>query len=108
VYWLLMTCNVVVPQVLWFRYMRRSAGWLFVIALLVNVGMWAERYMIVITSLHRDFMPSAWGMYAGTKWDWSTFIGSFGLFFTLLFLFIRLLPMISITELRKEATEGAK
>ena len=107
-YWLLMTCNIVVPQALWFGAVRRSTAALFVISLLVNIGMWAERYMIVITSLHRDFMPSSWGMYAGTKWDWSTLLGSFGLFFTLLFLFIRLLPMVSITELRKEAAEETK
>ncbi len=101
-YWLLMTCNVGVPQALWFRSVRRSPALLFLIALLINVGMWTERYVIVITSLHRDFLPSSWGMFAGTRWDWMTLLGSFGLFFTLLFLFVRLLPMISIAELRKE------
>ena len=73
---------------------------LFVISLIVNVGMWLERYIIVVTSLHRDFLPSSWGMYSGTFWDWSTYIGSIGLFLTLLFLFLRFLPMISIFEMR--------
>jgi molybdopterin-containing oxidoreductase family membrane subunit len=71
-----------------------------VIALVVNVGMWLERFVIVVTSLHRDFMPSSWGMYFPTVWDWSTFIGSIGLFLSLLFLFIRVLPVISIFEMR--------
>jgi molybdopterin-containing oxidoreductase family membrane subunit len=70
------------------------------VAITVNVGMWLERYVIVITSLHRDYMPSAWGMYQGTIWDWATFIGSMGLFLCLLFLFLRFLPMISIFEMR--------
>jgi molybdopterin-containing oxidoreductase family membrane subunit len=73
---------------------------LFVIANIVSVGMWLERYVIVVTSLHRDFLPSSWGMYAGTRWDWATYVGSIGLFFALLFLFIRFLPMISIFEMR--------
>jgi molybdopterin-containing oxidoreductase family membrane subunit len=79
-----------------------------VISLLVNVGMWAERYMIVVVSLHRDFLPSSWGNFHGTVWDWATFIGTIGLFFTLMFLFVRLLPMIPISELRKQAAEGDK
>jgi molybdopterin-containing oxidoreductase family membrane subunit len=73
---------------------------LFLVAMVVNVGMWLERYVIVVTSLHRDFLPSSWGMYAGTIWDWATFIGTIGLFLTLMFLFIRVLPMISIFEMR--------
>ncbi|RYD46147.1 MAG: hydrogenase, partial [Verrucomicrobiaceae bacterium] len=108
VYWLVITCNVAVPQALWLRTVRTRPVLLFVIALIVNVGMWAERYMIVITSLHRDFLPSSWGMFHGTKWDWATLLGSFGLFFTLLFLFIRLLPMISIAEVRKLSVEEGK
>jgi Ni/Fe-hydrogenase subunit HybB-like protein len=101
VYWTTVFCNVAVPQLLWFPFIRRKIAVLFVIAILVNIGMWAERYMIVITSLHRDFLPSSWGMFHGTFWDWSTYLGSIGLFLTLIFLFIRLLPMISIAELRK-------
>ena len=73
---------------------------LFVLALVVNVGMWLERFIIVVTSLHRDYLPSSWGMYVPTRWDWATFIGSLGLFVALLFLFIRILPVISIFEMR--------
>ena len=69
-------------------------------AIIVNIGMWLERFVIVVTSLHRDFLTSAWGMYLPTFWDWSTFVGTIGLFLTLLFLFLRFLPMISIAEMR--------
>lgn len=99
-YWALIFCNVVATQSLWFRRVRRSVPALFVMALIVNVGMWLERFIIVITSLHRDFLPSSWGMYTPTVWDWATFLGSLGLFFSLLFLFIRFLPMISIFEMK--------
>ena len=99
-FWALLLCNIVVPQVLWFEQVRSNAVALFVIALIVNIGMWLERYVIVVTSLHRDFLPSSWGMYAGTVWDWATFIGTIGLFLSLVFLFIRFLPMISIFEMR--------
>jgi Ni/Fe-hydrogenase subunit HybB-like protein len=99
-YWLLIFCNIVAPQVLWFRKVRRSVPWLFVVAMIVNVGMWLERYIIVVVSLHRDYLPSSWGMYHGTFWDKTTFIGTIGLFLALMFLFIRLLPMISIFEMR--------
>jgi len=99
-YLLLLFCNAVVPQALWFRRVRSSPLWLFVIAIIVNVGMWLERFIIIVTSLHRDFMPSAWGRYAPTFWDWSTFIGTIGLFVALIFLFVRFLPMISIFEMR--------
>jgi molybdopterin-containing oxidoreductase family membrane subunit len=79
---------------------RNSTIALFMIAIVVNVGMWLERFLIVVTSLHRDFLPSAWGRYAPTMWDWSTFVGTIGLFLALLFLFVRFLPMISIFEMR--------
>jgi molybdopterin-containing oxidoreductase family membrane subunit len=105
VWWTTMTCNVLIPQALWWRRIRTSPLPLFIISLLVNVGMWAERYLIVVTSLHRDFLPSSWGKFHGTIWDWSTFIGTIGLFFTLMFLFVRLLPMIPIAELRKQTVE---
>ena len=97
----LIICNVVIPQVLWSRRVRRSVAWLFIISIIVNIGMWLERFIIVVTSLHRDFLPSSWGMYKPTFWDWSTFVGSIGLFLSLLFLFIRFLPMISIAEMRQ-------
>ncbi len=100
-YWALIACNALTPQLLWFPKIRANAAVLFVIALIVNVGMWLERYIIVVTSLHRDFLPSSWDMYAGTVWDWATFIGTIGLFLALLFLFIRVLPMISIFEMRE-------
>ncbi len=99
-WWALILCNVLTPQLLWFRAIRRSVVPLFIISLIVNVGMWLERFIIVVTSLHRDFMPSSWDMYAGTGWDWATYIGSIGLFLSLLFLFLRFLPMISIFEMR--------
>jgi Ni/Fe-hydrogenase subunit HybB-like protein len=84
---------------------RNNVPVIFVISIVVLVGMWLERYVIVITSLHRDFLPSSWGMYSATVWDWSTFVGTIGLFFALLFLFIRFLPMISIAEMRALLTE---
>src|SRR6185295_14665921 len=96
-YWYgLILCNGIAPQTLWIRRVRSSALWLFVVAMFVSVGMWLERFVIVVTSLHRDFLPSSWGMYSGTMWDWATFIGTLGLFFSLLYLFLRFLPMISI------------
>ena len=88
------------PQALWLRRIRLNTIALFVIAIIVNIGMWLERFIIVVTSLHRDFLPSAWGRYAPTIWDWSTFAGTIGLFLALLFLFLRFLPMISIFEMR--------
>jgi Ni/Fe-hydrogenase subunit HybB-like protein len=106
VYWALIACNVVVPQSLWFRRVRASVPALFAVAMVVNVGMWLERFIIIVTSLHRDFLPSSWGMYAGTVWDWATFVGTIGLFLSLLFLFIRFLPMISIFEMRTLVPEA--
>jgi molybdopterin-containing oxidoreductase family membrane subunit len=99
-YWALIACNVVAPQFLWSRAVRRDVPLLFVLAIIVNVGMWLERYVIVVISLSRDYIPSSWGMYAGTFWDWSMYLGTIGLFLALLFLFIRFLPMISIFEMR--------
>ena len=99
-YWLLISCNVLAPQLLWSPRVRSSPLALFAIAIVINLGMWLERYVIVVTSLHRDFLPSSWGMYQGTIWDWATFIGTMGLFLCLLFLFLRFLPMISIFEMR--------
>jgi molybdopterin-containing oxidoreductase family membrane subunit len=106
IYWTLVLCNIVMPQFLWFRGVRTSTLGLFAIAMVVNVGMWLERFVIVVTSLHRDFLPSAWGMYYPTIWDWMTFIGTIGMFVTLFFLFIRFLPMISIFEMRTMAPEA--
>jgi Ni/Fe-hydrogenase subunit HybB-like protein len=99
-YWLLIACNIVIPQCMWSRKVRNNVGILFAISLVVNVGMWLERFVIVVISLHRDFLPSSWGMYYPTRWDWATYVGTIGLFLTLLFLFIRFLPVISIYEMR--------
>jgi molybdopterin-containing oxidoreductase family membrane subunit len=99
-YWALIFCNGLVPQLLWIKRVRHSLAMLFIISLIVSVGMWLERFVIIVTSLHRDFLPSSWGMYQPTVWDFSMFIGTIGLFFCLLFLFIRFLPIISIFEMR--------
>jgi molybdopterin-containing oxidoreductase family membrane subunit len=99
-YWGLIVCNIFTPQLLWLQRVRSSVPALFAIAIVVNIGMWLERFIIVITSLHRDFLPSSWGMYYPTVWDWATFLGTIGLFLALLFLFVRFLPMISIFEMR--------
>lgn len=98
-YWTMITCNVVVPQLFWSKKLRTSLAVMFVVSILINVGMWFERFVIVIT-LTRDFLPSSWGMYWPTIWDWSTMIGTFGLFFTLFLLFLRFLPMISMAEVK--------
>jgi molybdopterin-containing oxidoreductase family membrane subunit len=90
----------VIPQLLWSPRVRASIPMLFVISLIVNVGMWLERFVIVVISLHRDFLPSSWGMYYPTRWDWATYVGTIGLFLSLLFLFLRFLPVISIYEMR--------
>jgi molybdopterin-containing oxidoreductase family membrane subunit len=99
-YWSLILCNIVIPQLLWIPRLRTHVKSLFAIAMVVLVGMWLERFIIVVTSLHRDFLPSSWGMYYPTRWDYATFAGTLGLFFLLFFLFIRVLPMISIFEVR--------
>ncbi|MCB0061156.1 MAG: polysulfide reductase NrfD, partial [Caldilineaceae bacterium] len=104
-YWVMLTCNVVLTQVFWSQRMRRNLIVLFVISLTVNIGMWLERFIIVVTSLSRDFLPSSWGYYTPSIWDWATFVGTLGLFVALIFLFVRLLPMISIFEMRELVTE---
>jgi molybdopterin-containing oxidoreductase family membrane subunit len=105
-YWIMISCNVLVPQIFWFRKLRYKIGVMFVASILINVGMWFERFVIVVTSLSRDFLPAAWGYYKPTIWDISTFVGSFGLFFTLFLLFIRFLPMISMTEVKAVLPEA--
>ena len=100
-YWLLILFNILIPQLLWFRSLHTNELFLLAIAICVNIGMWLERYVIVVVSLHRDFMPSAWGMYSGTIFDYGVLAGTLGLFVALLFLFIRILPMISIFEMRE-------
>ncbi|HTM06822.1 MAG TPA: NrfD/PsrC family molybdoenzyme membrane anchor subunit [Verrucomicrobiae bacterium] len=99
-FWALLVFNVLIPQALWILRVRTSPLALFIIAICVNIGMWLERYVIVVVSLARDFLPSSWGMYSGTMWDYAVFTGTIGLFLTLMFVFVRLLPMISIFEMR--------
>jgi Ni/Fe-hydrogenase subunit HybB-like protein len=106
-YWFLITCNGIVPQLLWMKTFRTKAIPLFIVCMFVNVGMWLERFIIIPTSLHRDFMPSSWGMYFPSIWDWTTFAGTIGLFLTLFYLFVRVLPMIAIFEV-KTLTPGAR
>ncbi len=99
-YWALIFCNIITPQFLWSKKIRTNLMAIWIISLIVNVGMWLERFVIVVTSLHRDFLPSSWSMYWPTIWDWAMYIGTIGLFTVLIFLFIRALPMITIFELR--------
>jgi Ni/Fe-hydrogenase subunit HybB-like protein len=99
-YYVLILCNVITPQFLWSKKIRTSPGILWCISIVVNIGMWLERFVIVITSLHRDFLPSSWGMYWPTRWDWAVYLGTLGFFMTCIFLFVRVLPMITIFELR--------
>jgi Ni/Fe-hydrogenase subunit HybB-like protein len=106
IYWSLIFCNILCPQFLWIKSVRTSPALLFAISMVVNVGMWLERFVIVVTSLHRDFLPSSWGMFYPTRWDYMTFFGTIGLFVTLFFLFIRTLPMISIFEMRTIVPEA--
>jgi molybdopterin-containing oxidoreductase family membrane subunit len=100
-YWELILCNCLIPQLLWIKWFRTNPVALWILSIVVNVGMWLERYVIVVISLSADFLPSSWAMYHGTFWDYATLYGSIGLFFTLLFLFIRVLPVISIAEMRE-------
>src|SRR5688500_18866717 len=99
-YWLLILCNGLSIQLLWFKRFRESPFWLFMISIVVSIGMWLERFVIIVTSLNRDFLPSSWAMYSPTVFDWSMFIGTIGFFFTLIYLFVRFLPIISIFEVR--------
>ncbi len=103
----MISCNVIFPQLFWIRKVRRSIPLMFIIGVLVNIGMWFERFVIIVTSLHRDFLPSSWGMYIPTFYDVGILVGSFGLFFTLILIFIRTLPVVSISEV-KAAVEGAQ
>ncbi|HYE31177.1 MAG TPA: hydrogenase, partial [Methylomirabilota bacterium] len=99
-YWIMIGCNVVVPQLFWFKSMRRNILVVFIASILVNIGMWFERFVIVVISLHRDYLPSSWAYYAPTKIDLLTYLGTFGLFFTMFLLFLRFLPMIAISEVK--------
>lgn len=100
-YWALIFCNGIAPQILWFRPMRTNLTVLFIVSIIVSIGMWLERFVIIVVSLHRDYLPSSWRMYTPSIWDVCMFLGTFGLFFTLFFLFCRFLPTISIAEIKE-------
>src|SRR6185503_19982678 len=105
-YWSLIAINAAMIQLFWFRRVRDNIALLFILSLLVNVVMWLERFIIIVTSLHRDFLPSSWDMYAPTRWDVAMFAGTIGLFLSLFFLFIRFLPAIAIFEMRTIVPEA--
>ena len=99
-YWSMITCNVISPQLFWFKKIRTSIPAMFIISIVINVGMWFERFVIIVTSLHHDYLPSAWGEFSPTLFDILTYLGSFGLFFTAFLLFLRWFPMIAIAEVK--------
>jgi molybdopterin-containing oxidoreductase family membrane subunit len=99
-YWTMITCNVITPQLFWFNSIRKSAVATFIISIFVNIGMWFERFVIIVTSLHRDYLPSSWAMYSPTFVEIGIFIGTFGLFFTLFLLFAKTLPVIALHEIK--------
>ena len=105
-YWIMVSCNVISPQVFWFKKARRSIPILFIMSIFVNIGMWFERFVIVASSLHRDFLPASWDYYTPTFWDVATFIGSFGLFFTMYCLFVRFLPLVATAEVKTVLPEA--
>jgi Ni/Fe-hydrogenase subunit HybB-like protein len=100
-YWLLILINVVIVQALWFPGVRKNLVVLFILSIIINIGMWLERFIIIVVSLSRDFLPSAWGFFTPTIWDWAILFGSLGFFFTMMFLFVRSMPSISIFEVRE-------
>ena len=99
-YWIMVTCNVIIPQIFWFKWARRNIATMFIVSIFVNIGMWFERFVITVTSLHNDFLPSNWGNYAWSFWDGAILVGSFGMFLTLFLLYLRLVPAISIAEIK--------
>ena len=96
----MVSCNVLSPQIFWWKKARTSIPLLFTVSILVNIGMWFERFVITVTSLHHDFLPSSWAYYSPTFWDISTFLGSFGLFFTMFSLFVRYVPQVAMAEIK--------
>jgi hypothetical protein len=99
-YWILILCNILIPQSLWSKKVRLNVAALFMLSIVINIGMWLERYVIIVTSLYRDFLPSSWAAYSATKFDFSMFFGTIGFFLSLIFLFVRFLPAIAISEIR--------
>ena len=105
-YWMMITCNVLIPQIFWFKKIRRNILIMFIVSIFVNIGMWFERYVIIVTSLHRDFLPANWGIFDMTFFDFAVLYGSFGMFLTLFLLYIRTLPAISVAEIKTVAKDG--
>jgi molybdopterin-containing oxidoreductase family membrane subunit len=99
-YWSMMTCNLIAPQVFWFKWARTTPWFIFIMSIVVNVGMWFERFVIIVTSLHRDYLPSSWVMYSGSLTEIGLFLGTFGIFFTCFFLFAKFLPVINMSEIK--------
>jgi hypothetical protein len=99
-YWTMVSCNVLSPQLFWFKKVRSSLVWLFVLSICVNSCRWVERFVIIVTSLHRDFLPASWFYFQPTFWDVATMLGSFGLFFTMFCLFVRFLPIVATAEVK--------
>ncbi len=99
-YWIMIACNVISPQLFWSKKIRRNVTLTFIVSIVVNIGMWFERFVITVSSLSTDFLPSSWGYYSPTIWDVLTYVGTFGLFFTFFLLFLRFLPMIAVAELK--------
>jgi molybdopterin-containing oxidoreductase family membrane subunit len=106
-FYLMVLCNVITPQLLWTKKARTNVAFLFIVSIMVNIGMWFERFVIIVVSLHRAYLPSGWGMFYPTKIDIGILIGSFGLFFTCFLLFIRFLPMIAMWEIKGVVGHGA-
>jgi len=107
-YWALVLCNIIIPQLLWSKRVRRNTVWLMIISIVISVGMWLERFVIVVTSLHADFMPSSWDMFYPTFWDWATYAGTIGFFLLAFFLFVRGMPLIAAHEVRTLLPFGKK
>ncbi len=105
-YWTMVTCNVIIPQIFWFKKMRRNIFVMFIVSIFVNIGMWFERYVITVTSLHRDFLPANWDQYVMTFWDYAIVAGSFGMFFTLFLLFMKVLPSVAMSEVKPHLSVG--
>jgi molybdopterin-containing oxidoreductase family membrane subunit len=99
-YWAMMTCNVISPQLFWFKKIRTNFTATFILSIVVNIGMWFERFVIIVTSLHRDYVPSSWSMFYPTWVDIGIFIGTIGIFFTLFLLFARFFPVLALNELK--------
>ena len=106
-YWIMISCNVISPQLFWSKKLRRHIPTMFVVSILINIGMWFERFVIVVTSLHRDYLPSSWDYYSPTWVDILTFVGSFGLFLTMFTLFARFLPVVAMAEVKNQLPEAA-